>query len=186
MLGCRFFPLHGVTTVHCEVARQVAEPYRDLHLFPTTPPPGVDLLQRRQGEHLRGDPGKCRRRHPRPGAEGIDLPGGDRGRLRRRGPPLPGDGTGQLLQPDDRPHPRGTPPSGPLGLLSRAGSGSCGPAPPRPASSPNGCRSISRRSLPAPPTGSSLRRGAGTGDRSGSGSAGSRFSPPSRPHAARL
>jgi 3-hydroxymyristoyl/3-hydroxydecanoyl-(acyl carrier protein) dehydratase/malonyl CoA-acyl carrier protein transacylase len=40
-LGCRFFPLSGVTTVHCEVAREVAEPYRALHLFPTTPPPGV-------------------------------------------------------------------------------------------------------------------------------------------------
>ena len=42
-LGCRFFPLSGVTTVHCEVAREVAEPYRALHLFPTTPPPGVDF-----------------------------------------------------------------------------------------------------------------------------------------------
>lgn len=41
MLGCRFFPLYGVTTVHCEVAREVAEPYRSLHLFPTTPPPGI-------------------------------------------------------------------------------------------------------------------------------------------------
>ncbi|MFA7061507.1 MAG: beta-ketoacyl synthase N-terminal-like domain-containing protein, partial [Pedobacter sp.] len=40
-LGCRFFPLDGVTTVHCEVARQVAKPYRNLHLFTTTPPPGV-------------------------------------------------------------------------------------------------------------------------------------------------
>ena len=40
-LGCRFFPLLGVTTVHCEVARQVAKPYRQLHLFPTTPPPGI-------------------------------------------------------------------------------------------------------------------------------------------------
>ena len=40
-LGCRFFPLHGVTTVHCEVAREVGGPYRQLHLFPTTPPPGI-------------------------------------------------------------------------------------------------------------------------------------------------
>ncbi len=40
-LGCRFFPLHGVTTVHCEVAREVASPYRQLHLFPTTPPSGI-------------------------------------------------------------------------------------------------------------------------------------------------
>jgi PfaB family protein len=41
MLECRFHPLHGVTTVHCEVAKQVAKPYRDLHLFETTPPPGI-------------------------------------------------------------------------------------------------------------------------------------------------
>ena len=40
-LGCRFFPLPGVTTVHCEVAREVAGPYRELHLFPTDPPPGI-------------------------------------------------------------------------------------------------------------------------------------------------
>jgi PfaB family protein len=40
-LGCRYYPLHGVTTVHCEVAKEVAEPYRDLHLFTTTPPPGI-------------------------------------------------------------------------------------------------------------------------------------------------
>ncbi len=40
-LDCRFFPLQGVTTVHCEVAQAVAEPYRELHLFPTTAPAGI-------------------------------------------------------------------------------------------------------------------------------------------------
>ncbi len=40
-LGCRFFPLQGVTTVHCEVAQPVAQPYHDLHLFPTEPPAGI-------------------------------------------------------------------------------------------------------------------------------------------------
>jgi len=40
-LGCRFFPLQGVTTVHCEVAQPVAGPYHDLHLFPTKPPAGI-------------------------------------------------------------------------------------------------------------------------------------------------
>ena len=40
-LGCHWFPIHGVTTVHCEVARSVEKPYHDLHLFPTTPPPDV-------------------------------------------------------------------------------------------------------------------------------------------------
>ncbi|TAJ91585.1 MAG: type I polyketide synthase [Gammaproteobacteria bacterium] len=40
-LGCNFHPVEGVTSVHCEVARSVAKEYRDLHLFPTTPPAGV-------------------------------------------------------------------------------------------------------------------------------------------------
>jgi 3-hydroxymyristoyl/3-hydroxydecanoyl-(acyl carrier protein) dehydratase/malonyl CoA-acyl carrier protein transacylase len=40
-LGCRFFPLQGVTTVHCAVAEQVAGPYHDLHLFPTEAPSEV-------------------------------------------------------------------------------------------------------------------------------------------------
>lgn len=50
MLECRFFPLHGVTTVHCEVARQVAEPYHDLHLFDTTPPAGVTFYSGAKGK----------------------------------------------------------------------------------------------------------------------------------------
>jgi len=41
MLDCRFFPLQGVTTVHCEVAREVGSPYRDLHLFTTKAPAEV-------------------------------------------------------------------------------------------------------------------------------------------------
>lgn len=49
-LGCHFFPLQGVTTVHCEVARPVAEPYRQLHLFPTTPPDGVDFYSSAYGQ----------------------------------------------------------------------------------------------------------------------------------------
>jgi acyl transferase domain-containing protein/3-hydroxymyristoyl/3-hydroxydecanoyl-(acyl carrier protein) dehydratase len=36
-----FFPLRGVTTVHCEVAEPVAKPYRDLHLFPVTAPDNI-------------------------------------------------------------------------------------------------------------------------------------------------
>jgi acyl transferase domain-containing protein len=40
-LECEFFPLTGVSSVHCEVARQVEKPYRELHLFETTPPRGV-------------------------------------------------------------------------------------------------------------------------------------------------
>ena len=42
-LGCHFIPLSGVTTVHCEVTKAVADAYRNLHLFPVTPPVGVDF-----------------------------------------------------------------------------------------------------------------------------------------------
>jgi acyl transferase domain-containing protein/3-hydroxymyristoyl/3-hydroxydecanoyl-(acyl carrier protein) dehydratase len=40
-LGCHFFTLDGVSTVHCELLQPVLERYRELHRFPTTPPPGV-------------------------------------------------------------------------------------------------------------------------------------------------
>lgn len=40
-LGCSFFPLEGVSTVHCEVAKPVRDRYRGLHLFRTTPPAGT-------------------------------------------------------------------------------------------------------------------------------------------------
>lgn len=40
-LGCEAIYLQGVVTVHCDAARPVAEAYRALHLFPTTPPPGI-------------------------------------------------------------------------------------------------------------------------------------------------
>ncbi len=40
-LRCPFVPLSGVSTVHCEVVRHVETAYRELHLLPTTPPPGV-------------------------------------------------------------------------------------------------------------------------------------------------
>lgn len=42
-LGCSFFPLQGVTTVHCEVAKTVAKPYRKLHLFATNTPAGIEF-----------------------------------------------------------------------------------------------------------------------------------------------
>ncbi len=42
-LACGLHPLEGVTTVHCEVAEPVKKPYRDLHLFDTTPPSGVSF-----------------------------------------------------------------------------------------------------------------------------------------------
>ncbi|MEE8141554.1 MAG: type I polyketide synthase, partial [Planctomycetota bacterium] len=49
-LGCEFFELQGVTTVHCDVVRQVAEPYRKLHLLDTSPPAGVRFYSAARGE----------------------------------------------------------------------------------------------------------------------------------------
>lgn len=40
-LGCHFFPLDGVSTVHCDLLKPVVEPYRQLHRFPTSAPSGV-------------------------------------------------------------------------------------------------------------------------------------------------
>ena len=40
-LHCKFLPLPDSTTVHCSVAREVAEAYRELHRLPVTPPPGI-------------------------------------------------------------------------------------------------------------------------------------------------
>jgi acyl transferase domain-containing protein/3-hydroxymyristoyl/3-hydroxydecanoyl-(acyl carrier protein) dehydratase len=48
-LGCHFFPLYGVTTVHCEVARSVSIPYHNLHLFDTKPSDNVTFYSCAQG-----------------------------------------------------------------------------------------------------------------------------------------
>jgi acyl transferase domain-containing protein/3-hydroxymyristoyl/3-hydroxydecanoyl-(acyl carrier protein) dehydratase len=40
-LGCVFLPLQGVSTVHFPAAKLVEKQYRDLHLFPTAPAPGI-------------------------------------------------------------------------------------------------------------------------------------------------
>jgi acyl transferase domain-containing protein/3-hydroxymyristoyl/3-hydroxydecanoyl-(acyl carrier protein) dehydratase len=42
-LGCRWFPLQGISTVHCELAHPVRRAYRELHRFEATPPPGVEF-----------------------------------------------------------------------------------------------------------------------------------------------
>ncbi|MCF6284800.1 MAG: acyltransferase domain-containing protein, partial [Candidatus Hydrogenedentes bacterium] len=40
---CQFIPVEGVTTVHCDIVKEVEKEYRDLHLFQTTPPQGVQF-----------------------------------------------------------------------------------------------------------------------------------------------
>ena len=42
-LGCHWFPLAGISTVHCELAHPVRKAYRELHRFDTQPPAGVEF-----------------------------------------------------------------------------------------------------------------------------------------------
>jgi len=42
-LGCHWFPLAGISTVHCELAHPVRQAYRELHRFDTQPPAGVEF-----------------------------------------------------------------------------------------------------------------------------------------------
>ncbi len=42
-LGCHWFALQGVGTVHCELVQPVRKAYRELHRFETTPPAGIDF-----------------------------------------------------------------------------------------------------------------------------------------------
>jgi PfaB family protein len=48
-IGAAFHPVRGVTTVHCEVVREVEEAYRDLHRMETTPPAGVRFYSGARG-----------------------------------------------------------------------------------------------------------------------------------------
>ena len=90
------------------------------------------FLQLRLGQKLRPRPRAHRRCYPRPGAGDGRLPARRRTALRRRCPPFSGNGAGQFVQPDDRPHPRRAPASGALRLLSGAGADFPHPAPARP------------------------------------------------------
>jgi len=54
-LGSAFHALQGVTTVHCEVAAEVADAYRDLHLLDTRPPKDVRFYSGAWGESYEVD-----------------------------------------------------------------------------------------------------------------------------------
>jgi acyl transferase domain-containing protein/3-hydroxymyristoyl/3-hydroxydecanoyl-(acyl carrier protein) dehydratase len=42
-LGATIVPLNGVTVAHCDIIREVERSYRELHLLPTSHPPGIDF-----------------------------------------------------------------------------------------------------------------------------------------------
>ncbi|MDK9716816.1 MAG: type I polyketide synthase [Trichlorobacter sp.] len=73
-LGCHFFPLHGVTTVHCEVAQPVATPYHDLHLFTTNPPQGVTFYSNAKGDRFEPTRENCAAAILDQALHGIDYP----------------------------------------------------------------------------------------------------------------
>ncbi|HEY3307611.1 MAG TPA: beta-ketoacyl synthase N-terminal-like domain-containing protein [Desulfuromonadaceae bacterium] len=73
-LACRFFPLKGVTTVHCDVAREVGEAYRNLHLFSTTPPPGIRFYSGAKGKSYQVNRERAADSILAQAVEGIDFP----------------------------------------------------------------------------------------------------------------
>lgn len=58
-LGCHMIQLRGVTTVHCEVTKPVAKAYRELHLFDTTPPDGIDFYSCARGKKYQPTRDNC-------------------------------------------------------------------------------------------------------------------------------
>ena len=115
-LGCTPLPLPETSTVHCPVAREVAEAYRRLHLLPTTPPPHVRFYSAGLGSGLRVDGGQRRRRHPGAGAGRHRFPRRDRSGVPRRRPPVRGDGAGGVVYAHDRRHPGRPSPPGAVGV----------------------------------------------------------------------
>ncbi|HJV67179.1 MAG TPA: beta-ketoacyl synthase N-terminal-like domain-containing protein [Geomonas sp.] len=74
MLDCRFFPLDGVTTVHCEVAREVATAYHDLHLFNTNPPREITFYSGAAGKSYQVNRRSAAESILAQAVEGIDYP----------------------------------------------------------------------------------------------------------------
>lgn len=73
-LGCRFFPLQGVTTAHCDVVRQVAAKYRELHLFEAAPPPGIAFYSGASGHSYDVDRQSAADSMLNQAVDGIDFP----------------------------------------------------------------------------------------------------------------
>lgn len=49
-LACNFWPLEGVSTVHCELAKPVEEAYREFHRFETTPSADIRFYSSASGQ----------------------------------------------------------------------------------------------------------------------------------------
>lgn len=73
-LRCRFYPLQGVSTVHCPIAAEVERAYRSLHLFPTTPPSGVRFYSGAWGKAFELDQESAADSITAQAIHGIDFP----------------------------------------------------------------------------------------------------------------
>ena len=73
-LGADFHPLQGVTTVHCEVVREVEEAYRALHVLPTAAPPGVRFYSGAWGKSYRVTAETAADSVTAQATEGLDYP----------------------------------------------------------------------------------------------------------------
>ncbi|HEX9078012.1 MAG TPA: type I polyketide synthase, partial [Desulfuromonadaceae bacterium] len=74
LLGCRFFPLRGVTTAHCAAAAPVAAAYRELHRFEVFAPPGVTFYSPAWGRPYSVDRESAADSMLTQALEGIDYP----------------------------------------------------------------------------------------------------------------
>ena len=74
MIGGPFHALEGVPTVHCEVATEVAEEYRDLHVLDTRPPEGIRVYSGAWGEAYEVDRDRAADSLLAQAIQGVDFP----------------------------------------------------------------------------------------------------------------
>ncbi|MBI4676671.1 MAG: type I polyketide synthase [Elusimicrobia bacterium] len=73
-LGGTFLPLDGVTTVHCKVAREVEDAYREIHRLPTEAPVGVRFYSGAWGRPYPLDSESAAQAVTAQAVAGIDFP----------------------------------------------------------------------------------------------------------------
>ncbi|WP_372370038.1 beta-ketoacyl synthase N-terminal-like domain-containing protein [Candidatus Uabimicrobium sp. HlEnr_7] len=69
-----FFPLSGITTVHCEVVEPVAQAYKDLHVFSITEPSNVRFYSAAWGEKYTLESDKTAQSILTQATNGFDFP----------------------------------------------------------------------------------------------------------------
>lgn len=73
-LGCHFFPLSGITTVHCPVVEPVAAAYKNLHIFDVTPPKDIRFYSAAWGESYSLAPEKTAQSILEQATQGFNFP----------------------------------------------------------------------------------------------------------------